>query len=197
MTMTFDRPMLTVFCGARPGLSPVHAEDAAAIGRAIARAGAGLVYGGGRVGLMGVLADAVLEEGAPVYGVIPAGLAAKEVAHGGLTHLEIVATMHERKARMAEMARGFLALAGGFGTLDEFFEIVTWRQLGHHARPIVLFNGSGFFDPLLATLKHVADEGFARDGAEYFTVETEPVAAVRSALDGGERPQAAGWHGHP
>jgi uncharacterized protein (TIGR00730 family) len=195
MAMTFDRPMLTVFCGARPGLSPVHAEDAAAIGRAIARAGAGLVYGGGRVGLMGILADAALEEGAPVYGVIPAGLAAKEVAHGGLTHLEIVATMHERKARMAEMADGFLALAGGFGTLDEFFEIVTWRQLGHHSRPIVLFNGSGYFDPLLAALRHVADEGFARDGAEYFRVETEPDEAVLRALDGTRPPLAARWHG--
>ena len=89
---------------------------------------------------------------------------------------------------MAEMASGFLTLAGGFGTLDEFFEIVTWRQLGHHERPIVLFNGSGYFDPLLAALKHVADEGFARDGAEYFAVETEPVAAVRRALDGGGAP---------
>ena len=197
MTMTFDRPLLTVFCGARPGLSPAHAEGTAAIGRAIARAGAGLVYGGGRVGLMGILADAALEEGAPVYGVIPAGLAAKEVAHGGLTRLEIVATMHERKARMGELASGFLTLAGGFGTLDEFFEVVTWRQLGHHDRPIVLFNGSGYFDPLLAALKHVADEGFARDGAEYFAVETEPMAAVRRALEGGGRPQAARWHGQP
>jgi hypothetical protein len=197
MPMTSDRPLLAVFCGARTGLSPVHAEDAAAIGRAIARAGAGLVYGGGRVGLMGVLADAALEEGAPVYGVIPAGLAAKEVAHVGLTHLEIVATMHERKARMAEMASGFLALAGGFGTLDEFFEIVTWRQLGHHERPIVLYNGSGYFDPLLAALRHVANEGFARDGAEYFTVETEPMAAVRHALDGSERKVPARWPSHP
>lgn len=173
----------------------MHAADAAAIGRAIARAGAGLVYGGGRVGLMGILADAALEEGAPVFGVIPAGLAKKEVAHGGLTQLEIVATMHERKARMAEMASGFLALAGGFGTLDEFFEIVTWRQLGHHASPIVLYNGSGYFDPLLAALRHVADEGFARDGAEYFSVETEPVAAVRRALSGGSQPRTAGWQG--
>lgn len=175
----------------------MHAENAAAIGRAIARAGAGLVYGGGRVGLMGVLADAALEEGAPVLGVIPAGLAAKEVAHLGLTRLEIVATMHERKARMAEIASGFLALAGGLGTLDEFFEIVTWRQLGHHERPIVLFNGSGFFDPLIAALRQVTDEGFARDGAEYFSVETEPVAAVRRALDGVGQSQAARWHGHP
>lgn len=186
--------MLTVFCGARTGLSPAHAEDAAAVGRAIAKAGAGLVFGGGRVGLMGVLADAALEGGAPVYGVIPAGLAAKEIAHGGLTHLEVVATMHERKARMAEVATGFLALAGGFGTLDEFFEILTWRQLGHHSRPIVLFNRSGYFNALLATLKHVADEGFARDGAEYFTVETEPDAAVRRALDGAERSSAGRWN---
>jgi len=178
--MTFDRPLLAVFCGARTGLSPVHAEDAAAIGRAIARAGAGLVYGGGRVGLMGILADAALEEGAPVYGVIPAGLAEREIAHGGLTHLDVVATMHERKARMAAVAAGFLALAGGFGTLDEFFE------LGHHSRPIVLYNGSGYFDPLLSVLRHVADQGFARDSAEYFTVETEPDAAVRRALAGSE-----------
>ncbi|HEX5854278.1 MAG TPA: TIGR00730 family Rossman fold protein [Thermoanaerobaculia bacterium] len=197
MTMAFDRPMVTVFCGARSGLSPVHAEDAAAIGRAIARAGAGLAYGGGRVGLMGILADAALEEGAPVYGVIPAGLAAKEIAHNGLTHLEIVATMHERKARMAEVATGFLALAGGFGTLDEFFEIVTWRQLGHHSRPVVLFNGSGYFDALLAALKHVADEGFARDCAEYFTVETEHDAAVRRALDVTGPGAAVPWRGRP
>ena len=99
--------------------------------------------------------------------------------------------MHERKARMADVAAGFLALPGGYGTLDEFFEIVTWRQLGHHARPIVLYNGSGFFDPLLAALRHVADEGFARDGAEYFVVETEPAAAVRRALAGSERPVPA------
>src|SRR5450830_342309 len=136
---------------------------------------------------MGILADAALEEGAPVYGVIPAGLAEKEIAHGGLTHLDIVTTMHERKARMSEVAAGFLTLAGGFGTLDEFFEIVTWRQLGHHSRPIVLFNGSGYFDPLLTALRHVADQGFARDGAEYFAVETEPDAAVRRALAGSNR----------
>src|ERR1017187_2929616 len=156
MPMTFDRPLLAVFCGARTGLSPVHADDAAAVGRAIARAGAGLVYGGGRVGLMGILADAALEEGAPVYGVIPAGLAEKEIAHGGLTHLEVVATMHERKARMSEVAAGFLALAGGFGTLDEFFEIVPCRTLGPHSRPIVLFTAPGSFAPLQTPLGQVA-----------------------------------------
>jgi uncharacterized protein (TIGR00730 family) len=182
MAPSFDRPMIAVFCGARAGLAPSYGEEAAAIGREIVRAGAGLVYGGGRVGLMGVLADAVLEEGGPVYGVIPAGLAAREVAHGGLTHLEVVHTMHERKAAMADAADGFLALPGGYGTLDEFFEIVTWRQLGHHARPIVLFNGSGFFDALLLAMRRIADEGFAHDAAEYFAVETDPAAAVRRAL---------------
>jgi uncharacterized protein (TIGR00730 family) len=184
MALPFDRPMLAVFCGSRAGLAPAYAEEAAAVGREIARAGAGLVYGGGRVGLMGVLADAVLEEGGPVYGVIPAGLYAREVAHAGLTQLDVVNTMHERKARMADAAAGFLALPGGYGTLDEFFEIVTWRQLGHHARPIVLFNGSGFFDPLLAAVRRIADEGFAHDGDGYFAVEIEPAAAVRRALEG-------------
>lgn len=188
MAPAFDRPMIAVFCGARAGVAPGYAEEAAAVGREIARAGAGLVYGGGRVGLMGVLADAVLEEGAPVYGVIPAGLFAREVAHGGLTQLEVVNTMHERKARIADAASGFLALPGGYGTLDEFFEIVTWRQLGHHARPIVLYNGSGFFDPLLLAMRRIADEGFARDGADYFAVESEPAAAVRRALAESGRP---------
>lgn len=194
----FDRPMIAVFCGSRSGLAASYAEEAAAVGREIVRAGAGLVYGGGRVGLMGVLADAVLEEGGPVYGVIPAGLAAKEVAHVGLTHLEVVNTMHERKAAMADAADGFLALPGGYGTLDEFFEIVTWRQLGHHARPIVLFNASGLFDPLLVAMRRIADEGFARDGDEYFAVETDAAAAVRRALAGSGRaalPRHAGEAG--
>jgi uncharacterized protein (TIGR00730 family) len=177
--------MLAVFCGARAGVSTAYAEEAAAVGREIARAGAGLVFGGGRVGLMGVLADAVLEEGGIAYGVIPAGLAAKEVAHFGLTQLDVVNTMHERKARMADAAVGFLALPGGYGTLDEFFEIVTWRQLGHHARPIVLYNRSGYFDPLLAATRRIAEEGFAREGVEYFAVESDPAAAVRRALANG------------
>jgi uncharacterized protein (TIGR00730 family) len=180
----FDRPLVAIFCGSRLGISPAHAEDAVAVGRALARAGAGLVYGGGRVGLMGVLADAVLEEGAPVYGVIPAGLAAKEVAHQGLTRLDVVATMHERKQRMSDAAVGFIALSGGYGTLDEFFEIVTWRQLGHHTRPVVLFNGTGFYDPLLAAVARIAHEGFGREPSDYFTVETSAEDAVRRALAG-------------
>ncbi len=134
------------------------------------------------------LADAVLEEGAPVWGVIPAGLQKKELAHPGCTRLDIVATMHERKQRMADAASGFIALAGGFGTLDEFFEIVTWRHLGHHARPIVLFNGSGFWDPLLSAVSRMAEECFIQVAAEHFSVAMTAEDAVRRALaewDGG------------
>ena len=183
----FDRPLIAVFCGSHAGVSTRHAEDAGEVGRAIARAGAGLVFGGGRVGLMGALAEAALEEGAPVWGVIPAGLEKKELAHPGCSRLDVVSTMHERKQRMAESAAGFIALAGGFGTLDEFFEIVTWRQLGHHARPVVLYNGSGFWDPLLAAVDRMADERFIRDPGEHFTVETTPDGAVSRALAGWDR----------
>ena len=187
----FDRPLVAVFCGSHAGVSTRHAEDAAAVGRAIARAGAGLIFGGGRIGLMGVLADAALEEGAPVLGVIPAGLERKELAHPGCTRLDVVSTMHERKQRIADSAAGFIALPGGFGTLDEFFEIVTWRQLGHHARPIVLFNASGFWDALLLTVARMADERFIRDPAEHFDVETTPEGAVARALSGADG--SGGW----
>jgi len=196
MGTPFEKPLVAVFCGSHTGVSTRHAEDAVAVGRAIARAGAGLVFGGGRVGLMGLLADAVLEEGAPVYGVIPAGMAKRELAHPGVTRLEVVATMHERKALMADAAAGFVALPGGFGTLDEFFEIVTWRQLGHHRRPVVLFNGSGFWDPLLAAVARMAEERFIRDPDEHFAVETTPDGAVKRALsevDAAPAPGSGSW----
>ncbi len=193
MPVRFERPLVAVFCGSHAGVSTRHARDAADVGRAIARAGAGLVFGGGRVGLMGVLADAVLEEGAPVLGVIPAGMERRELAHTGCTRLDVVRTMHERKQRISDSAVGFIALPGGFGTLDELFEIVTWRQLGHHARPIVLFNASGFWDPLLLAVERMADERFIRDPVEHFAVETTAEAAVRRALSGPNGP--GGWQG--
>jgi uncharacterized protein (TIGR00730 family) len=182
--MLDERPLVTVFCGSRTGLSSQFSDEAAALGRAIALAGAGLVYGGGRVGLMGVLADAALEAGAPVWGVIPAGLAKKELAHRGLTRLDVVATMHERKAAMAEAASGFVALAGGFGTLDELFEIVTWKQLGHHDRPIAILNGSGYWDPLLSAIARMATEGFLHDREDLYRVASTADEAVRHALTG-------------
>jgi uncharacterized protein (TIGR00730 family) len=179
---------IAVYCGSNKGTRAAYAGAAENLGRHLAKRGIELVYGGGCVGLMGVLADAVLQNGGHVIGVIPQSLVIKEVVHEKLPDLRVVKNMHERKALIAELADGFIALPGGYGTLDEFFEIVTWRQLGHHARPIVLYNRSGFFDPLLAATRRISDEGFARDGADYFTVEIEPAAAVRRALAGASRP---------
>jgi hypothetical protein len=151
-----------VFCGSRHGVDPRHAAAARALGRELAARGTGLVYGGGNVGLMGEVAAAVVEAGGHVLGVIPTSLAEKELAYAGATELVEVGTMHERKALMADRADGFVALPGGYGTLDELFEILTWAQLGIHAKPVVLFNSAGFFDPLLALADHLVREGFLR-----------------------------------
>ena len=162
MSETREMSAVAVFCGSSPGRRPEHAALAEALGRALARRSLTLVYGGGRVGLMGVLADAVLENGGRAIGVIPRALARKEVAHDGLTELEVVATMHERKARMAELADAFLALPGGLGTLEELFETWTWGQLGIHGKPLGLLDPAGYFDHLVAFLDHAVGEGFVR-----------------------------------
>jgi hypothetical protein len=154
---------LCVFCGSNAGINPVYAGAARAVGAEVVRRGLRLIYGGGNVGLMGIVADAVLALGGEVIGVIPHALAAKEVAHGGLTRLHTVGSMHERKALMAELSDGFLALPGGYGTLDEYFEILTWAQLGLHAKPCGLLNVGGFFDTLLAFLGRSVAEGFLRE----------------------------------
>jgi uncharacterized protein (TIGR00730 family) len=153
---------LCVFCGSSAGLNPVYADSARGLGELLVARGLGLVYGAGHVGLMGILADAVLRAGGEVIGVIPQALVAKELAHLGLTRLEVVDTMHQRKARMADLSDAFVALPGGYGTLDELFEILTWAQLGIHKKPIGLLNVGGFFDPLLAWIRHAAAEGFIR-----------------------------------
>lgn len=153
---------LCVFCGSSVGGGPVYAEGARRTAEAMTRRGLGLVFGAGHVGLMGVLADAVLQVGGEVIGVIPQALVDRELAHGGLTELHVVATMHQRKALMADLADGFLALPGGFGTADELFEILTWAQLGLHAKPVGLLNTAGFFDPLLAWIDRAVREGFLR-----------------------------------
>jgi hypothetical protein len=150
---------VAVFLGSSTGRRPEYVAATAEFGRALAAAGVGIVYGGASVGLMGVLADAALAAGGEVIGVIPGGLFAAEIAHLGLTRLEVVSSMHERKARIAELADGFAALPGGLGTLDELFEIWTWRQLGLHAKPIALLDVGGFWDGLT----HVV-EVLARDG---------------------------------
>lgn len=154
---------LCVYCGSRPGNQPEFARLAAKVGHWIASQGGQLVYGGGRNGLMGIMADATLAAGGRVIGVIPRALVDKECAHIGCTELHIVDTMHERKRIMADHADAFLALPGGIGTLEEFFEVWTWRQLGYHNKPVGLFNQNAYYDPLLAFLNGAVASGFMSD----------------------------------
>src|SRR5579872_37579 len=151
-----------VFCGSSPGRRPVYVEQARALGEALAERGLGLVYGGASVGLMGAVADAALEGGGEVIGVIPARLVQAEVAHAGLTDLRVVDTMHERKALMSELSDAVIALPGGTGTLDELFELFTWSQLGLHRMPIGLLDVADYWQPLLAFLDHAVTERFLR-----------------------------------
>ena len=160
--MTLRLRRVCVFCGSNTGSDAAFAAAARALGEALVRDGRHLVYGGGRVGLMGVLADAVLAGGGTVTGVIPESLAAREVAHRGLTQLRIVTSMHTRKALMSELADAFVALPGGFGTLDELFEIVTWAQLGMHTKPIGLLDVNGYYGSLLAFADRCLADGFVR-----------------------------------
>jgi uncharacterized protein (TIGR00730 family) len=153
---------LCVYAGSNPGSRPDYAEAAAALARAMAARGIGLVYGGGKVGLMGVLADTILAEGGEAIGVIPQALVDREVGHGGLTELRVVASMHERKALMAELSGGFVAVPGGIGTLEELIEVFTWSQLGIHAKPCGVLDAIGFYSGLSGFLDHMVGEGFLR-----------------------------------
>jgi uncharacterized protein (TIGR00730 family) len=153
---------LCVFCGSRTGVQSAYADAARQLGTALAQRRIGLVFGAGHIGIMGVLADAVLGSGGEAIGVIPQALVDAELAHTSLTQLHVVGTMHERKALMADLADAFLALPGGYGTLDEFFEILTWRQLRLHDKPIGLWNITGFFDPLLAWIERAIADDFIR-----------------------------------
>ncbi len=166
---------LAVFCGSSDGVSDAYRGAARRFGAALAERGIDLVYGGGRVGLMGEVADGALEAGARVYGVIPERLRAKEVGHSGLTELFVVDSMHARKQVMSAMADGFVVLPGGFGTLDEAFEAVTWTQLGYHRKPVGLLDVAGYFEHLMRFLEHAASEGFVRPvHRELLLCESEP-----------------------
>jgi len=155
---------IAVYCGSGEGASPEYREAAAGLGRELAKRGIALVYGGASVGLMGAVADAVLERGGKAIGVLPRFLRDREIAHGGLTQLILVGTMHERKAKMVELADGFIALPGGPGTLEELFEVFTWGRLELHRKPVGLFNVRGYYDPLLAMFDTMEREGFMKPG---------------------------------
>ncbi len=168
-----------VFCGALPGKKPQYRQAAVALGETLVKCGIDLVYGGGKVGMMGVVADAVLNAGGQVIGVIPEALLARELGHGGVTELKVVKTMHERKALMAELSDAFIAMPGGFGTFEELFEVVTWLQLGAHDKPSGLLNAEGFFDDLSRFLDHVTDEGFiTREDRQILLVDKDPQSLI-------------------
>jgi len=153
---------IAVYCGSSSGSQALYTQQAQTMGQELARRGLTLVYGGGRVGLMGAVADATLGAGGRVIGVIPKFLADKELAHTSCTELHVVDTMHQRKLLMADLADGFVAMPGGFGTLEELFEVLTWGQLGLHGKPVGLLNVAGFYDPLLALLDHMVGQAFLR-----------------------------------
>ena len=176
---------IAVYCGSNNGADPAYTQAAAALGRLLAERGIRLVYGGGHVGLMGVLADAALAGGGEVFGVITRALQAKEVAHDALTSLTVVDTMHERKAAMADAADAFVMLPGGYGTLDEFFEAVSWTQLGIHDKPCGVLDVAGYYAPLRTLLDQATRQGFvSRVHRELVITESEP----RRLLD-----RLAGW----
>ena len=173
---------LCVFCGSQVGTNGLYQQAAADLGRLLVQRGYGLVYGGGRVGLMGVIADAVLRDGGEVIGVIPESMVGRELAHPGLTRMHVVPSMHARKARMAELADAFIAMPGGYGTFDEVFEIISWAQLGIHRKPIGFLNVAGFFDALIACIEHAIAEGFITPEHRQLTVMADHPTALLDAL---------------
>jgi uncharacterized protein (TIGR00730 family) len=174
---------ICVFCGSNRGVRPAYGEAARQMGAELARRGITLVFGAGNVGLMGELADAALAAGGEVVGVIPESLIAWEVAHTGLTDLRIVGSMHERKALMADLSDAFVALPGGFGTFEEFCEVLTWAQLGLHPKPCALLNVAGYYDPLLALFDHAVAERFVRaEHLEQIVVSDQPESLAADLL---------------
>lgn len=184
---------LCVYCGSQTGTDMRYRQAASLMGQLLAERGYGLVYGGGHVGLMGTIAEAVLNAGGRVIGVIPEAMVERELAYRQVTQLEIVPSMHERKARMASLADAFIAMPGGYGTLEELFEMITWAQLGIHAKPIGILNVSGYFDALAAMLEHAVQEGFIRAAYRHFWVLRSEPAALLEALWQHEMPPVRPW----
>jgi uncharacterized protein (TIGR00730 family) len=184
---------IAVYCASNDGARPVYLEAARTMGTVLAEQGLAVVYGGGRVGLMGALADGAMAAGGEVIGVMPHGLVQREVAHHGLTALHVVDSMHERKSLIAELADGFIAMPGGVGTLEEFFETWTWAQLGVHGKPVGLLDTEGFWGPLERLLDHVEAEGFLRGTPRQWLVREAEPAALLDALRRFEPPVVRRW----
>jgi len=188
---------ICVFCGSNHGRRPEFTTAARTLGQELVKRRLGLVYGGGHVGLMGVLADAVLERGGKVTGVIPQALADKELGHRGITELVVVAGMHERKATMAAAADGFIAMPGGLGTLEEFFEVATWGQLGFHAKPATLLNVDGYFDHLLAFIDQAVADRFVLSDHRDMIFAADSPAEILEHMNGYRAPIRQKWIDHP
>jgi len=182
-----------VFCGASTGANPLYREAAVALGRTLAERGLTLIYGGGAVGLMGIVADAALAAGGEVIGIIPQSLKDAEIGHAGLTRLEVVDGMHARKARMAELSDAFIALPGGLGTLEELFEVWTWGQLGYHAKPLGLLDVNGFYEKLGSFLDHIVDEGFVRPQHRAMLLLGSEAGALLEGMARMETPVVPKW----
>jgi len=191
--MKKDLRTLCVYCGSSTGNDAAYAAAARALGTAMAGRGLSLVYGGGHVGLMGIIADAVLAAGGKVTGVIPTALMDSEVGHDRLTTLHVVEDMHERKAMMAELADGFIAMPGGIGTLEELFEVMTWLQLGYHAKPVGVLNVNGFYDGLLAFLDRQRDEGYLRSEHRSLLIEDGKPDALLDRICSFEMPEGVSY----
>ena len=183
---------LCVFCGSSVGVRPAYASAAREMASELIRRRFGVVYGGGGVGLMGVLADAMLEQGGEVIGVIPRPLASKELAHPGLTDMRMVDSMHERKALMASLADGFVAMPGGLGTFEETLEILTWSQLGIHRKPVGLLNVQGYYDSLLAMIAHAVAEGFVPAEYRALSVTAPTPAGLLDLMESWRPPDSPG-----
>jgi uncharacterized protein (TIGR00730 family) len=184
---------ICVFCGSQAGRDPGYAAAAGDVGRLLAGRGITIVYGGGHVGMMGLLAEAALQAGGKVIGVIPDGLKRRELAYANLTQLIVTRTMHERKQQMADLADAFLALPGGFGTFEEFCEIVTWAQLGMHRKPCALLNVKGYYDPMLAMFDHAVREGFIRPVHRGLVLAGDDVQALLASMAAWVPPALEQW----
>ncbi len=186
-------PRICVFCGSSSGNNPAYSHAAEQLGRSLAERKIDLVYGGARVGLMGLLADTVLNNGGRVIGVMPEALVQKEIAHTGLTDLHVVESMHERKSKMADLADGFIAMPGGFGTLEEFCEVLTWSQLGLHRKNCGVLNVCGYYDGLLALFDHAVAEGFLKSSNRHLVLSDNDPARLIDAVLSAAPPSEPKW----